>query len=173
MSLARRAMPVLLALGLAAALPARPQGPAAPTAAATPASQGIPFRKEATPGFDAGRWGLGVGAALAACALALWWLRRRTGLLLPGALGQALGSSPRTRRIRIVENQRISAHASLVLLEIDGRPVLIGEHSGGLVMLELPDATGGPARDGDALHDGGADAAAAVPVAPLREAPGA
>jgi flagellar biogenesis protein FliO len=107
--------------------------PAASGAASAQVSTAIPFRKEATPGFDAGRWALGMGAALAAGALALWWIRRRMPGALPGVLPGARG-----RRIRVLETQRISPRSLLMLVEVDGCPLLVGEHAGGLVLLRSP-----------------------------------
>lgn len=90
----------------------------------------IPYRRESVPGFDAGRWAAGVGAALAVGGGALWWLRRR----VPGGL-----ASPRERRIKVLETLRVSQRTTLLLIEVDGRTLLVGEQAGALVLLTPPE----------------------------------
>ena len=89
----------------------------------------IPFRKEDMPGLDAGRWIAGILAALAAAAGALWWIKRR----MPGTMPAARG-----RRMRVLEMLRISPRSVLLLVEVDGRTLLIGEQGGSIVLLSSP-----------------------------------
>lgn len=103
--------------------------PLAAQVASEPQRSGIPFRQSPPGGLDSGRWMLGLGAALAAAAGALWWLRRR----LPGALPGVGG-----RRMRVLEMLRISPRSVLLLVEVDGRTLLIGEQAGSIVLLPSP-----------------------------------
>lgn len=120
----RRLAMVAVALALALAGPVLAQ-PAVQPANDKPAAE-IPFRRDGLPGFDAGRWAFGVGLALAVAGGVLWWLRRR----LPGA-----AAGPRTRRIQVLETLRVSPRSTLLLVECDGRTLLIGEQAGTLVLL--------------------------------------
>lgn len=87
----------------------------------------IPFRKGSTPaGFDGSRWAAAVLTALAVGAGLLWWLRRR----LPGATAGSRG-----RRIKLVETIRVSPRTTLLLVEVDGKTLLVGEPSGAIVLL--------------------------------------
>lgn len=90
---------------------------------------GIAFRKELTPGFDTGRWALGGVVALGAGLGVLWLLRRR----LPGLLPPA-----GARRLKLVESLRVSPRTTVLLVEVDGRMLVLGEHAGALVLLSLP-----------------------------------
>ena len=99
--------------------------------AAEGAASGIPFRRESVPGFDAGRWAAGVGLALAVAGGMLWWLRRR----LPGA-----AAGPHARRLKVVESLRVSPRTTLLLVELDGRTLLLGEQPGALVLLPAAEA---------------------------------
>lgn len=122
----RRLAMVAAVLALAGPVLAQPVvQPTVPPAADKPAAE-IPFRRESLPGFDAGRWAFGVGLALVVAGGLLWWLRRR----LPGA-----AAGPRTRRIQVLETLRVSPRSTLLLVECDGRTLLIGEQAGALVLL--------------------------------------
>ena len=74
-------------------------------------------------------------AALAVGAGALWWLRQRTSGALPNLLQ---GLIPTARRMKLVESLRVSPRTSLLLVEVDGRTILLGEHAAGLVLLSPP-----------------------------------
>lgn len=142
---------VLAAATSAGGVAAAPVAPALPEAGASAASRAstaasavssapdrpatdIPFRRESVPGFEPGRWGLGVALALATGAGLLWWLRRR----LP-----SVANAPRQRRLKVAESLRVSPRTTLILVELDGRLLLIGEQPGALVVL-APDV---PVRD--------------------------
>lgn len=86
----------------------------------------IPFRKELVREFDGGRWALGVVAAVGAGLGALWLVRRRIAGVLPVA---------RTRRLKLVESLRVSPRTTVLLVEVDGRTLVLGEHAGALVLL--------------------------------------
>lgn len=118
----RRRAAIVAIVAAPAVAPAQPQGQRA--------SDAIPFRREsAPPGFDGGRWAAGVLAAAAVGAGALWWMRRR----LPGAV-----AGPQGRRMRVVETLRISPRSTLLLVEVDGRTLLIGEQPGAITVLPVP-----------------------------------
>jgi hypothetical protein len=126
----RRRIALLAMAGAACAATAQVGSPPAARTALEGAASGIPFRRETVPGFDAGRWAAGVGLALAVGAAMLWWLRRR----MPGA-----AAGPHTRRLKVVESLRVSPRTTLLLVEVDGRALLLGEQPGALVLL-LPAA---------------------------------
>jgi len=112
-------LPGLLCAALACSAAAQPA--AAPRGAAS----GIAFRSE-------GELGAGLGRAVGALVLvlglglgAVHLLRRRMRAAGPGPL----------RRVRVVERQRASPRTTLLLVEFDGRTVLVGEHGGALVVL--------------------------------------
>ena len=94
----------------------------------------IPFRKEATPGVDSTRWALGVGLATLAGVGVLWWLRRRHPAALQGLWPQAGPGAP-ARRLKLVESLRVSPRSTLLLVEVDGRSLLIAEQAGVLRLL--------------------------------------
>ena len=97
----------------------------------------IPFRKEPLPGFDGERWALGVLVALGVGGGALLWLRRRLPGALPGAWPGLLPAA-RERRMRLIESLRVSPRTTLLLVEVDGRALLLGDHAGDLVLLSPP-----------------------------------
>lgn len=107
--------------------------PPAMAAGTEPGSDGkraeIAFRKDALPGFDGGRWALGVVGALGVGLGALWLLRRR----LPGIL-----PAGRERRIKLVETLRVSPRSTVIVVEVDGQMLVLGEHGGTLVLLSAP-----------------------------------
>lgn len=115
-----------LACTLAAAHGATPAAALAPAPAAAPAAHPIPFKKEGSDTSDA------AGKSLLALALivgAAWggvMLLKRTQpqwqrkLGLPGAAG---------RRLQLVETLRLSAKATLYLVELDDKTLLLA-HSG-------------------------------------------
>jgi hypothetical protein len=65
-------------------------------------------------------------AAAAACAIGAAALWARSGLAQPAAAS----------RLALVSRQALSREAGVVLLEVDGRPVLIGFGAGGVQLLE-------------------------------------
>jgi flagellar biogenesis protein FliO len=67
-------------------------------------------------------------ALLAAGAGLAWFLKRR------GVIGA--GRQSGSRRLRVVERLPLSRRSTLILVEYDGHPMLIGESGGGLALLE-------------------------------------
>jgi hypothetical protein len=64
---------------------------------------------------------------LAAAAAALWWARRNGG---------AAAAPGRRRRLRVVERLALSRGAALVLVEYEGRALLIGQSADRLSLIE-------------------------------------
>ena len=74
----------------------------------------------------------------AIAAFAIWYARRR---------GVALPAPARRRRLRVVERLALSRHASLVVVEFDGKTLLVGE---GAQVSVLP--ADRPEKEADAGH---------------------
>ena len=127
---------VLLAAALLQLSPVQAQTSSDQAASSGKRSE-IPFRKEATPGVDSGRWALGVGLATLAGMGVLWWLRRRHPAALQGLWPQAGPGAP-ARRLKLVESLRVSPRSTLLLVEVDGRSLLLAEQAGALQLLSLP-----------------------------------
>lgn len=134
--LALLALLTLLAAALLQASPVQAQTTSDKTASSDKRSE-IPFRKEATPGIDSTRWALGVGLATVAGVGLLWWLRRRHPAALQGLWSQAGPGAP-SRRLKLVESLRVSPRSTLLLVEVDGRSLLIAEQAGVLRLLSSP-----------------------------------
>jgi hypothetical protein len=64
---------------------------------------------------------------LAAAAAALWWARRS---------GAAPALPGRRRRLRVIERLALSRGAALVLVEYEGRTLLIGQSADRLSLIE-------------------------------------
>jgi flagellar biogenesis protein FliO len=60
-------------------------------------------------------------ALVAAAAAALWYARRQGGGFAPFA------AAGKARRLRVLERLALSRHAALVLVEYDGRTLLLGQ----------------------------------------------
>ena len=115
---------VLLAAGAAPAAAVTPTASAASGADAPAAA--IPFRRDAPVEPEAGRIAAAFVLAIAAGLGALYVMRRRVQRSLPLQAG---------RRLRLVERLRVSPRSTLLLIECDGRSVLLGEQAGTLVLL--------------------------------------
>lgn len=92
----------------------------------------IPFKRAEEP-LSAGtlmRVGLGLGVAIAVGVGALYLVRR----YLPRSLGQSVGGE---RRIRLLEARRLTPKLTLLLVEVDGRPVLLSQSSERVDVLQL------------------------------------
>ena len=66
-------------------------------------------------------------ALLAAAAAALWYARRR---------GAGFAAAGKARRLRVLERLALSRHVALVLVEYDGRPILLGQSGERLSLIE-------------------------------------
>jgi flagellar biogenesis protein FliO len=129
----RRWGAILLALALAA-----PDVPAADPGASAPAAA-IPFREDQPLEIDLTR--ITIGAVLMAAAGGFaWYLSRRRG----GAMG---GGASRGRRLRVVERLRLSPRTTLVVVEFDGRTLLLAEQPGALLQIDAARAPAANAND--------------------------
>ena len=122
---------VFPAIVLASALlppPGMAAEPAAPRAAEAQSVQAIPFRKDDDIGGMALNVGLGLAVAIGAGVAALYLLRR----YLAG-IQKAPG-----RRLRVIETVRLGPRSALILVEVDGRSLLIGQQGDALSVLDNP-----------------------------------
>lgn len=129
---ARLAIPLLLWLAAAVATPCAAQPEERPEAPA-PAARGVPFRDE--PALSSATlWRVAVATA---GGLLLVWLAasalRRYGF-------SALSPPAEPRRIRVLETRRLSPRATLVLIRLDEREILMGHAGDRLVVLSQGDA---------------------------------
>jgi flagellar biogenesis protein FliO len=124
-------MPLLLAVALCAQAQQAPQPPAQP----------IPFKKDDGGGALALNTGLGFVVAVGLGIGALYLLRNQ--------LLRRQVRSP--RRMRVLETLRLAPKATLFLVEVDGRSLLLGQQGETLVVLgdasaPSPQADGGTSR---------------------------
>jgi flagellar biogenesis protein FliO len=84
--------------------------------------------------------GLAMLVVLAAIAAFVVWYSKRRGV--------TLALPARHRRLRVVERLALSRHASLVVVEYDGKPLLIGEGATGVSLL----SAAAPENEADARH---------------------
>ena len=79
-----------------------------------------------------------LGVLLAAAAALLWWTRRR------GGLASVQGAR---RRLRVIERLALSRGAALILVEYEGRALLLGQSAERVSLIERGAA---PARSPEA-----------------------
>ena len=138
---------IIAALALAAALGASSgeaagQAPArVPEAQVPPAVQTIPFRKDDDVGALMLNVGLGLAVAIGVGVGALYVLRRHLA-----GVQKAPG-----RRLRVLETVRLGPKTALVLVEVDGRSLLIGQQADTLTVLSP--AAAAAAVSQTAAHD--------------------
>lgn len=120
------------------AQPCAAAGQAAPRPAESQATQPartIPYRKDDDIGALALNVGLGLLVALGVGVGVLYALRR----YLAG-VQKAPG-----RRLRVLETVRLGPKSALVLVEVDGSTLLIGQQGESLAVLDRPAGPAGPA----------------------------
>jgi hypothetical protein len=100
----------------------------------------IPYRKDDDAGDLVVKVALGLGLSLVAAFAILLALRRYVAPLQRGA----------GRRLRLVETLRLTPKATLYLVEVDQRTLLVGQQGETLVVLGAPDVASAPkAEDRD------------------------
>jgi flagellar biogenesis protein FliO len=85
-------------------------------------------------------------ALVAAAALVLWYARRHGGFVRFAAAG-------RPRRLRVLERLSLSRHASLVLVEYDGRALLLGQSGERVSLLHGPEGAAAAPPDARSAAD--------------------
>ena len=114
---------LVAALAIAGATPAQ-EAPAGKASAAP--SRSVSFKREEDLAAQLARIGAGLVIALGVGAAALVGYKR------------LITTQPGGRRMRLIETLRLGQKASLFLVELDGKTLLIGQYGESLAVLERP-----------------------------------